>query len=321
MADQKEIVAFLRDSLTNIKGVLSKVDEIERDLDKLVNSKSEENNVLGKTKQLIDSLYEKSCETRNKFYEAIDKDKAKEKDTVSSEYEDALETVNHVAQLTDDEDIFETCDITKTTEDEDVLGNGDNIPQDTNDEHVITTELSDSTNSENNTLVCDATNSETANEKSKEVLKDTEDLDSNDENLVPEGADKSDKCSVNDETNSHSKTKEDETGGTLHIAENENNGIEAEGTDSRSTPPKQISNKATAYKEITQNSAEDTITTGISKKQDNKDNENGEKQKAKKINKSNNNVEVEENRDKDVDVENSGKFTFKFFIIELILKC
>lgn len=115
MATQKSIVENLRNSLTNIKKLLHKVDELERNLENVSLDKNYENEIF-QTKQLIDDIYEKSCETRETFYASCNIHREKTDitktlvQTNSSEYEDAVENSETIDQndipglITDDDD-------------------------------------------------------------------------------------------------------------------------------------------------------------------------------------------------------------------------
>lgn len=74
MATREEIVKFLRNSLTNIKEVIGKLDEIDKNLENISpNEASEEKELVNETKQLFDDLFDKSSKTKDKFHQKYKK--------------------------------------------------------------------------------------------------------------------------------------------------------------------------------------------------------------------------------------------------------
>lgn len=99
--EAQEIVEVLRSSLINAKEVLEIINEIEKNIESIsLNDQTSKTEILAKTKNLVDGLFEKSNKTKNTFYKRYEKikNKSKAKETVeqssSSEYEDASCHIN-----------------------------------------------------------------------------------------------------------------------------------------------------------------------------------------------------------------------------------
>lgn len=83
MATPGEFENFFHNCLTSIEEVLEKIDEIEKGLDNVSLSDDSEG-LVNKSRELIDSLFEKSSKTKDKFYRKFKKNKSKNNTNTSS---------------------------------------------------------------------------------------------------------------------------------------------------------------------------------------------------------------------------------------------
>lgn len=98
MAEKEEILEFLRNSRSSIKVYLRKIEEIEKDLGEIsLNEELEKNQLLEKTKQLIDDIFRETNTTKKVFCTKYEKLVKQKPDLIepssSAEYEDAVSSI------------------------------------------------------------------------------------------------------------------------------------------------------------------------------------------------------------------------------------